>query len=357
MFELETANVILNRMLNEVNSLYPGLNTRESSPIYLAQRPYAIQLYEAFLGLDNVLNESFADTATLEYLKRRAAERGITQRLATPATVRGVFTPTTIDVIGERFSYDGTIYVATEYEFPGSYVMVCETSGVVGNVTGVPIIPVNYINGLATAQISAILIPGEDDEDVEALRQRYFNSLTSQAFGGNRADYTEKVTAIPGVGGVKIIRAWAGGGTVKLIIIGSDWGVPSAELVDTVQTEIDPTVNQGDGLGLAPLDHVVTVVACGSTTINITTTLTFSDGYDWATLQSAIDAAIDSYLTELSQSWSTETNVIVRISQVESRLLDIVGILDVDNTSINGTASNATLPEENIPVRGSVTSA
>ena len=55
-----------------------------------------------------------------------------------------------------------------------------------------------------------VLVPGEDEEDTELFRQRYLNSLNAQAFGGNQIDYIEKVNAIPGVGGVKVYRAWNG---------------------------------------------------------------------------------------------------------------------------------------------------
>ena len=43
------------------------------------------------------------------------------------------------------------------------------------------------------------LMPGEEEEDTESLRSRYFAGFDSQAFGGNRADYKEKVKALDGV--------------------------------------------------------------------------------------------------------------------------------------------------------------
>ena len=58
---------------------------------------------------------------------------------------------------------------------------------------------------------------------------------TSIAFGGNQADYKQKVSAIEGVGGVKVVPAFYGAGTVQLILKDSDMGVPSAELVAEVQ--------------------------------------------------------------------------------------------------------------------------
>ena len=64
--------------------------------------------------------------------------------------------------------------------------------------------------------------------------RRLFDAV--EAFGGNVADYREKVNAITGVGGVKVYPVWNGGGTVKLTIIASDFTAPSTELISKVQT-------------------------------------------------------------------------------------------------------------------------
>lgn len=57
-----------------------------------------------------------------------------------------------------------------------------------GNDHGGTVIPIEYVEGLETCTVSALLVPGEDKEDTELFRQRYFNSLNLQAFGGNKAD-------------------------------------------------------------------------------------------------------------------------------------------------------------------------
>ena len=90
----------------------------------------------------------------------------------------------------------------------GKYEITCETAGEAGNDYTGTVIPIEYVDGLETCSISAVVIPGEDEEDTEVFRQRYMDSLNAQAFGGNRADYLEKVNAIPGVGGVKVYRVW-----------------------------------------------------------------------------------------------------------------------------------------------------
>ena len=42
------------------------------------------------------------------------------------------------------------------------------------------------------------------------------------------------------------------------------------------------------------------------------------------------------------------------MSQIETRILSVTGIVDIANTRINGTASNLTLNKYEIPVLGGV---
>ncbi|MFF2797181.1 hypothetical protein [Lysinibacillus xylanilyticus] len=44
--------------------------------------------------------------------------------------------------------------------------------------------------------------------------------------------------------------------------------------------------------------------------------------------------------------------MIVRISQIETRILGVDGVIDIANTKLNGIASNLELDKEAIPKRG-----
>ena len=283
---------------------------------------------------------------------------------------------------------------------PVSTNFTCETAGEAGNDYTGTVIPIEYVDGLETCSISAVVIPGEDEEDTEVFRQRYMDSLNAQAFGGNRADYLEKVNAIPGVGGVKVYRVWnsdlnpaklipptgtdtwisglsgvseeikawlnavyaAGanskltvGGTVKLVIINSSFKKPSEALVDQVQTAVDPLQNAGEGVGIAPIGHVVRVEGVGEDTINLSFDLYYQREWSWDDVSAYVTEAINGYFLELAQSWADQNEaLVVRISQVESRLLGITGILDIANTKINGEAANCTLTLDHIPVLGTI---
>lgn len=352
MYESITYELILQRMIDKVLEQNPNIDTREGSIIYNALAPAAVELQNMYIELDTILNESFADTQSRDYLIKRCAERGIYPEAATKAILKGEFN---IDVpIGSRFSLDMLNYIVIEKISDGIFKLECETPGSEGNQQFGTLIPIDYIEGLTSAELTELLIPGEDEEDTESLRERYFNSLESQSFGGNIADYKEKTKQVPGVGGVKVYPVWNGGGTVKLVIIDSTYNVPSSTLIDAVQTAVDPIQNQGKGVGIAPIGHVVTVEGVTATTVNISTNITYQEGWTWADIEPYVHKAIDDYFFELASSWENENNLIVRISQIETRILNIAGVVDIENTTINGKAQNFVLGADNIPVRGEV---
>lgn len=397
MFENTTYEVIRDRMLARVPDKF---DKREGSVIWDTHSPTAVELQILYIELDNILKEAYGDSASREFLILRCRERGISPRQATHAVLKGVFVPAGIDVSGHRFNIGDVNYVVMEKIADGEYMVECESSGIVGNQFLGNMIPMEYIKGLQTAELTEILIPGEDEEDTEDLRKRYFESFDENSFGGNRADYLEKTNAIPGVGRTKVTRVWNAdispadlipgesveawynaaketltgevrywldsvfhaarekklttGGTVLLTILNSEYGVASDTLVQSVQTAIDPEMNAGEGYGLAPVGHVVKVKSAEAKPITVESTLTFEPGYGWSNLQTSLEEAVSDYLLELRKGWADSSHLTVRISQIDTRLLSVPGVLDVQNTSVNGAGNNLSLGEYEIPVLGGV---
>jgi uncharacterized phage protein gp47/JayE len=401
MYEAQTYEAILSRMLQKALSINSNLDTREGSLVWYGDAPAAVELQNLYIALDTVLNETFADTATRPYLILRAAERGLKPQPASPAILQMAITPTTLFLpLNTRFSIGELNYYVSADRGSGNYELTCETAGEAGNNYTGTVIPIEYVDGLETCKITSVLVPGEDEEDTELFRQRYLNSLNAQAFGGNQIDYIEKVNAIPGVGGVKVYRAWNGdlkpanmippkeaeawieglsgvpepvklwldtvyaaaknnmftvGGTVKLVVINSTFTVPSPTLVEQVQTAVDPLQNAGEGVGIAPIGHVVRVEGVQEETVDLGFALYYQRGWSWEDVSGYVTEAINGYFLELAQSWADQDEaLVVRISQIESRLLDITGILDIANTTINEKAANHTLALDHIPVLGSL---
>lgn len=397
MFENETYEVILQRMLDRVPD---KLDKREGSLIWDTHSPTALELQYLYIELERIIKEAYGDTASREYLVMRCAERGVTPYPAANTVLRGEFTPINAEVLGKRFSIGDLNYTVTEKVANGIYNLRCETAGAAGNQYLGAMIPIDYIDGLETAELTEVLIPGEDEEDTEALRQRYFASFDEKAFGGNVQDYIEKTNALSGVGSTKVTRVWNGdispsdmipdesvqawyegvinslpeavkkwltcvytaagekklttGGTVLLTILGSDFSAASDTLIKAVQEAVDPERGAGEGYGFAPIGHVVSVGSGQPVEVKIKTNLSFAEGYGWENLQQSIHDEVESYLLELRRSWADESNLTVRISRIETRLLSINGIIDVGGTEINGKTDNLVLGAYEIPVFGGI---
>ena len=94
--------------------------------------------------------------------------------------------------------------------------------------------------------------------------------------------------------------------------------------------------------------------------MNITTTISFEPNFTWALVKLKVEEVIKNYLLELRKTWALKNekvsnNLVVRVSRIEAKILDINGILDIQNTTINGSSNNLQLTEFQIPVWGGIT--
>ena len=348
-----TYEEILERMLARVSDKF---DKREGSVVFDTASPAAVEFQRLYVELNTLIAESYADSASREALIRRCLERGITPYEATKAVLKGVFTPKTIDVTGQRFNIGQLNYVVLEKIADGEYQVQCESSGIVGNQHLGTMIPIDYIENLETAELTEVLIPGEDEEDTEDLRRRYFDSFQVVAFGGNVRDYIEKTNAIPGVGSTKVTRSPNNsGGTVLLTIIDSTFNAASNALINSVKQLIDPTEKTGEGFGIAPIGHKVTVESAAVQQIKVGAQLTLESGFSADDVIAPIKAAIGAYLAELRAAWGDTGNLVVRVSQIETRLLSVNGVVDSENITVNDEHKNIILSANQIPVLGEVT--
>jgi uncharacterized phage protein gp47/JayE len=333
-----TFDDIMKSCLARVSS---DVDKREGSIIYDALAPAVLELVNFYISLDIFLDEAFADTATRDYLVRRASERGLEPYSATKAVLKGIFN-CAVD-IGSRFNLETLNYVVTELidENTNTYKLECETAGSEGNRYLGKMTPIEYIEGLTSAELTEVLVYGEDEEDTEVFRRRYLDSINTQAFAGNVADYKQRVKALDGVGQVRVYRAdeWNGGGTVKLVITDAENGVPTTELISEVQEAVDPVENKGKGCGIAPIGHIVTVAGVNEKKIDVSIDVRLKDGYTIETLKPYITTAINGYFAELNSSWENGDECIgVVISRLASDVQSITGIENITDISVGGVS-------------------
>lgn len=361
-FDDNTFENVLERNLDRIPDEF---DKREGSIIYDAIAPMAIEISLLYSYLDFLFKNAFGDTANRYWLIERAKERGIEPYKATKAVIIGRFDAKLN--IGDRFFIDDIYYTVSKLQKEEKelffYELICNEEGSIGNIEGGKLTPTKTIRNLNLAEIYKLAILGEDEEDTEDFRERYFETIKSIAYGGNIDDYRKKVKAIDGVGLVKVIPVWNGGGTVKLIVTDSEFKEPTSELISKVQEIIDPIPFHQKGVGVAPIGHYVTVVGAKSKKINITCEILKSRDSNLEEIKIEIEKDVEEYFKTQRKKWATyekvDSNIYVendiRLAKITSIVLNVADVIDYETIKFTDTDKKIfDLSEEELPVLGDV---
>lgn len=361
-FDENTFENVLERNLDRISDEF---DKREGSVIYDAIAPMAIEISLLYSYLDFLFKNAFGDTANRYWLIERAKERGIEPYNATNAVIIGRFDAKLN--IGDRFFIDDIYYTVSKLQKEEKgmffYELICNEKGRVGNLKGGKLTPTRTIRNLNLAEIYKLAILGEDEEGTEDFRQRYFETIKSIAYGGNIDDYRKKVKDIDGVGLVKVIPVWNGGGTVKLIITDSEFKEPTSELISKVQEIIDPIPFHQKGVGIAPIGHYVTVVGAKLKKINITCEILKSRDSNLEEIKREVKSNIEEYFKGQREKWGTyekvDSNIYVendiRLAKITSIVLNVADVIDYETIKFTDTDKKIfELSEDELPVLGDV---
>lgn len=348
---------------------------RVGSIIYDTIASVAVSILDMALEYSNIDAATFIETSYGDYLDLRVAEKSITRYQATKAVKKARFErngqPATNVPIGTRFAAmdndDGLTYSVIEaMDTLGEYLVECEVAGTVGNMYYGSLMPIDYIDTLSSAEIFADYKEARDVETDDDLRQRYLEVYKRNSFGGNVSQYDEEIKKLDGVGELQVYRAYPSSGHVTLSIVGPGYRKISGDLIRTLQDTIDPTVNnqQGTGLGLAPIFHIVHVTTPNEQAIPVGFSLQVENGYTVSQLKPLIEEKLEEYFSSLRKDWgvldgtSHSYNLTVHTSRIIVALLGITGVANVSNIKINGIEGDYSLTETGelqvLPILGAV---
>ena len=327
----------------------------EGSLVHNALSALAYEFEKLYIQMDFIIEQSHAGTADIEHLEMIALDRAIVRKEATNAYVKAEFN--TAIPIGSRFSLKGYNYKVVEVinDSLHHYKMMIEETGAGANTLKGDLIPIDFIDGLESAKVTELLVAGDEEEDRDSLYKRYIQSFTSQSFAGNISAYKEKFASIQGIGGSKIYPTWNGAGTVKAVLISSENTAVSSYLIEQIKKEAVP--DKGAGYGWVPIGHNLTIESVKEVTVSVSTQITYASGYSSANLSESIKAKIQGYLKSIAEAWKEgdeHTEAIVYIARLESAILEVKGVLDVNNTKLNKKSNNLTLRSDEIPKAGEV---
>lgn len=340
-----TADQILDEMKAGIRD---DVDKREGAVVHDMLAPVAEEIEMLGWELDAIYANGFADTADLDFLKRRAAEMGVDWKPAvsaegsiTLAGANGTQVPTAYRVFTESGVYFQTTATATLIDGTATIPATAVVGGISGNVSAGEITQFEAsVAGITGVTNNANFTGGIDDESGDDLLTRYLLKVRKPITSGNTFHYELWATEVEGVAAAKVFPLWDGDGTVKVVVIGSDGRAPSPDIIGNVAEHIETE---------RPIGADVTVVAVQEIALDIVVTLTLAGDLTPDDVLAGVMAGIGDYLL------SEASTGVVRYNRVGDALLHVGGVIDYEGLTINGGISNVIVDAESVAIVGEVT--
>ncbi|MDF2842464.1 MAG: phage protein [Herbinix sp.] len=313
------------------------VDKQEGSIIRTALAPCIYKLAEAYAQLDNFFDLVSGDTAVGTYLDRVVEDYGISRKGATYAT-RKIITTGAIE-IGKRWSIATTTYRTSELLSENVYSVTCEQLGTIGNMYSGALEALDDVGGI-NATLTDIIVSGEDEENDDNLRDRFFTKLQSVSTSGNASDYKNWALEVPGTGDAKVFPLWNGNGTVKILVVDENMSI-DPELPEFVYNHIET---------IRPIGAVVTVASPTGKMVDVSALVQLDGSALLPDIIANFTAALSSYLKDaVFETYS------ISVARIGSILLAIPGVADYTDLFINGSTSNVIIGAEEMPISGTIT--
>lgn len=330
-------------MKTYLNSFPSDMDIREGSLVHTVMSVTAMSVAQMYEELGMLEENAYGSTASGEMLDKTVEILGM-ERLGKINAVVKIEGGEEL-VLGDVLSGGELTYTVTEVE-DGYCLARCETAGAIGNGYSGEVVPQRSGVG-GEIKITAIVLPGCEEEDDESLRQRYMEKILCPVCTGNVSYYKDAVHNLMGVGGIKVESAYKGAGTVKVIITDSNYAAADEELVKYVKEYLDPEEYTGLGYGIVPIGHKVEVESAEAVDIEIN--LLINGGNHPAGYLKLAREAIQNEIKKLNKKWDVCDNIVIWNRLIEDAAFSAVeGIRDVQVTSINGEVSRFILGENQI---------
>lgn len=235
----------------------------------------------------------------------------------------------------------------------------CVTPGMAGNLPGgsITMMPVQ-IAGISVVTNPQPTAGGYEEESDEAYYQRFLIRVQTPPTSGNQYHYLEWAMSVAGVGGVQIYPLDRGDNTVGLVLVDALGAPASQELVEQVQTYIDPD-SAGLGEGEAPIGAHCYVSAALEEKVGLSLTVTPEAGTEQETVTTAIKESVRAYLAAMALEAYTpgvgrQYGYTVSYARLGAAILDTPGVADYQSLTVSGGTANVTVAGKRAAVLGEV---
>ncbi len=346
-FEDKTAELLHASMLSSIDN---SLDKREGSVVHDLTFPAAIELAHAYIELDSVLGLGFAETTEGIYLDLRAGEFGLTRKPSVKAKGSVTFSGPagTIVPASTRIQTAKNVFFVTLSDVAltngtGTVEAEAEVGGVRGNVSAGTInaLAPGPLYGIVTVTNPTAFDGGSDTETDEALLQRLKTHVQKPVTSGNANHYKQWALEVPGIGDAKVYPIWDGPGTVKVVLLDTEKTAPAQTIIDATAEHIEAN---------KPIGATVTVVGASELAVDVSASLTLSNGATLEDAETQFTSLLNDYLKSIAF-----TGEIIRYTRIANLLLDVTNVIDYSDLTVNGGTVNVQPNDEQVGVAGVVT--
>jgi len=326
---------ILDDLMSEVVARTSFTNLNPSAAIHGLLEVIAKVIADLYGLVKTVMQQSFVQTATGNWLDLKVREMGIVRRTAVKTRVyltfscnapaeqnitipAGTISKSQKDVSGNEYRFitieenileegQTSVDVAAEAELPGKDWNVGQDTitRIVTRITG--------INAVTNGE-GYLIREGSGPESDEQLRQRAISKWETIGLGGTREAYRNWALLVPGVIAASVLDDFPfGPGTVGVVILGEN-GIPSADLINEVHQYIKAR---------KPLTADVRILAPEIRSVNIDLEVIRFASVDRTTVDTAVREAIDNYSGRLQLG---EGLIIARLI---NEIMDVPGVYNL----------------------------
>lgn len=333
-----TYEALLERYLK---SFGDDMDTREGSLAYIVGSASALATKMLRDEADEYVRNSYVQTAEGEWLDKLVALLGLERRPKTKAVVK--ITGEGL-MVGDTVTTEDISYLVTEV-YDGYALAECTAAGTIGNSYLGEVVPIGRSDITDSLVIASVVAKGEDEEDDERLRARFYERANCPVCTGNVSYYKELVDSLPGIGGRRIVPVCSGAGTVGVVITDTDYNVAGDELVSYVKEQLDPSDSEGLGYGRVPLGHKVEVRSVEVVDVDIV--VEASGSVTLAALCKRAREALPGIFKEINKTWDQREKIVLWDRVIEDCFIAL-GAEDVNVVSINGSPNRLILSPEQI---------
>lgn len=335
----------------EMTSTLKDVDTSEHSFIYNSNMPTAFELSYQSMLMDEIENKIHAKTALdngyYDSLINFCKDLGIERNLATKASGVVKITGNAGSKLpsGSYVAKSSSVLYTTQDELTlgdngeGTVSVIAVDVGSSYNceIGEINSFPIKY-EGILTVTNELEISNGYDDESYESLYNRYLSKVTSPSTGGNKADYENWALSVTGTGSATCVP---GAGNVKVIISNSNKREANEELIQNVYDYIDsvrPLL-----AGTLTIESVKEVKIKITGNVEIDTSVTLED------VKQSYENLVNEYFDD-----KVFTGKKISIAKLQSLLIDMDGVIDCSNVTINESSTTMVLNDDEVAVLDSI---